>query len=1211
MSETITAAPAPHKRRSWLKIATWAVGLVVLLMVVVYFVATSSAFFKGVILPKASAALNATITVSDASISPFSQVVLKDLRVQTTGPDPLVLAPEVRLRYSLMSILRGQIKVEEVTLASPTVTLVQNPDGTSNLDPILKAQAGKAPKAPEPAKPATPSKPLQVDLTKLALTDATVRQIKLYSGNRRDLTELAHMNVTLENLKNGQTAKLTMDANISVQNNPPAPGAAATLEAKVNGSFNFALTPDLKPGSIQGSSRLEVVRATGALAQAAAFAAQFDCEVTPTEIKQAALRVLKGSTRLAEFLVSGTLDLAKAEGHLTAKLINVDKNLLNLAGANAGIDFGTTTISSTNDLVLAKSGTAIALSGQFDLNQFQVTRTNQTTPSLDLRADYSLSVDTASSVATLKTFSLIGMQKGNNFLQGNLTSPMTVDWGKTGNAVGDSALNVAISHFDLADWKAFLGSVAPAGDVNMKFQLLSQQGGKQLTFDFTSDINQLTAGTGSNQISQLNISLRMRGKAASFNQFDIPEYNLQIARQDQPLAGVSGTVNLNQTNQTADIQLNAQLFLSRLAQALARPDLAVASGTVELKTHIIQKQAAQNISGGLTLSDLTGTIANSTFQHYGANADLDVAITPQQVQIRKIEGKLTEGQKEGGLFTLTGTYDLSNQVARISSKASNFNQNGLRPFLAGALGDKSLTSVAVNASADALYDPKGASSIKADLQITNLVVNDPKGQIPATPLETTAQLDIGMDKLVTEIRKCQLGLTPTARATNQLLLTGRIDMSRTNLIQGNLKLAADSIDLTRYYDIFGSQKKPATTTAPGAKPPPATTPVAAGPETEPEGKQLPVTNFTAEASIRRLYLHEVEVADFACSTRINGGRVTVDPFKLNLNGAPVSSTVDLDLGVRGYKYNLAFSSAPIPLAPLVNTFQPERKGLLSGTFTAQGNLKGEGTTGPSLQTNLSGAFNLSSTNLNLAIDKIPSDGLYTRLLKTVVNAIVLIPDLAKNPSSTLTSLLAPSAGGSSAGSDLGKSPINAIVARGQIGSGRVDLLQTMIESPAFRADATGTITLAAVLTNSPIQIPVAVSIDRAVAQRINLLPENTPTNATYVRLPDFLAMNGTVGEPKTEINKLALAGTAIQGLSGLGGRNSGLLQGIGSALTGTKSSGTNAPSTGTNPPSGKLGGLLQGLGGALGGSRSAPTNAPGTNQPPSGNLLNNLFGPKK
>jgi uncharacterized protein involved in outer membrane biogenesis len=292
MAEANVSPAAPRKRRSWLRTISLILGVLVVLMIVVYFVATSSAFFKGVILPRVSKSLNAQVTVADASISPFSQVVLHDLKVQTTGPDPLVTAPEVRLRYSLMDIIGGHINVDEVTLTTPTIVLVQNPDGTSNLDPILKSQN----KPSEPSKPSAPSKPMQVNIKKIALTDGTVRQIKLYKGNNRDMTELSHVNVSLDNLQNGQTAKLALAADIKMDNNPPAPGTNGTLQAKLNGNLSLALSADLKPSSIQGNTRLDVTRAEGSLAQAASLSAILDCDVTPSDIKQVALRFQRANT---------------------------------------------------------------------------------------------------------------------------------------------------------------------------------------------------------------------------------------------------------------------------------------------------------------------------------------------------------------------------------------------------------------------------------------------------------------------------------------------------------------------------------------------------------------------------------------------------------------------------------------------------------------------------------------------------------------------------------------------------------------------------------------------------------------------------------------------------------------------------------------------------------------------------------------------------
>src|SRR5262249_9227621 len=146
--------------------------------------------------------------------------------------------------------------------------------------------------------------------------------------------------------------------------------------------------------------------------------------------------------------------------------------------------------------------------------------------------------------------------------------------------------------------------------------------------------------------------------------------------------------------------------------------------------------AIQDVTGNFTLAELTGTVGKNTFRNFGTTADVDVGMTPQLVQIRKISGKITEGSNSGGTFNLAGTYGLTNKLTQLTAKLADFNQNGLRPFLEPALGDKKLVSVALNANASVHYDPAAASEVKADMAITNLVVSDPKGQFPATPLET-------------------------------------------------------------------------------------------------------------------------------------------------------------------------------------------------------------------------------------------------------------------------------------------------------------------------------------------------------------------------------------------------------------------------------------------------------------------------------------------
>ena len=254
-------APPQKKRHRWLRFFAGLAVVVIILIVVVGFVVTSPAFIKSVVLPRAGAAMNADITVSSISFNPFKQIVLRDLKVQAIGQAPVFTASEVSVRYHLWDILRGNIHVDEIALNSPTVELVQNPDGSSNLDPLLKALQGKPAQASKP-KPAS-SKAPQIDLGRLTLRNVSLVEIKNYGGGRSNVLALTNLDLTLSNVKNGQSAALQLSAALRVDQNPPG-GTNGFLAAAINGNFNFALTPDLKPASASGKAQLSVSSAGGA-----------------------------------------------------------------------------------------------------------------------------------------------------------------------------------------------------------------------------------------------------------------------------------------------------------------------------------------------------------------------------------------------------------------------------------------------------------------------------------------------------------------------------------------------------------------------------------------------------------------------------------------------------------------------------------------------------------------------------------------------------------------------------------------------------------------------------------------------------------------------------------------------------------------------------------------------------------------------------------
>jgi len=214
----------------------------------------------------------------------------------------------------------------------------------------------------------------------------------------------------------------------------------------------------------------------------------------------------------------------------------------------------------------------------------------------------------------------------------------------------------------------------------------------------------------------------------------------------------------------------------------------------------------------------------------------------------------------------------------------------------------------------------------------------------------------------------------------------------------------------------------------------------------------------------------------------------------------------------------------LPYAPLVDTFAPALKGKLGGAITAQGHVTGAGITGAGLQKNLNGQFYVATTNLNLSVIDVKNP-----LIKGVINVIAVLPELVSNPTAAITSILGLGQNGGSLMTQLQQSPLQIITVRAIAGSGKINLDQTLVQSAAFQATAQGTITLNQVFTNSTLNIPVTIALSQSIATKLNLRGADT-ANATYVPMPQFLTMTGTLGNSKTDINHLALAGTVMKGV---------------------------------------------------------------------------------
>lgn len=1152
---------------AWGKWIAIVCGALAALLVIAYFVVTSSGFIKAVILPKAGQALNARVTAESVSLSPFSSVSVAGLRVETTGPEPLLTAKSARVRYSLIDILRGNINVNEIAIASPVVQIVENPDGTSNLDPILNRQKSEDPSSDS-------DEPVRLSLRDVSLKDGIVRQIQKNADGTQQTTELAGLNIALDRLGNGQSGKLTLNAGLTLAQTGGATND--TLRGTINGGYDIALSDDLLPTTITGSTKLAVTSAQGGYADLTGFGGALDADLTPTELRRVALLFTKNDQRLGEIRASGPFDLERGTGNVRLEILSLDKNALALLAAAQGIDFRESAINSTNQITISQEATFFAASGTLSGTEISISRGQTTTPEMNLHASYEATLNTAEKSAVLQKLEISGSAEGRQFLRTELDRQMNLSWGEAVKGFRDASLNIVLTNFNLGQWGPVFGTNITAGMLQANVSLAAQQDGKVLKTDLSVGVNGLGAVSGTNRVQNLDAALDLRGTLEKLNILNVDRYSFSLRQGGAEVLQGTGAAHYEMDNKNTKAQLSARGSLPQVLALVPVSGLTAREGRLELSANYSETGGQQRAVGSVTVASFTGAYDPYQFEKFQAVFEYQLEMDPRKIEIPSLALTFSQEFHAGGSIDLAGRYNRQDQTGQFTFRTVDLNQNTFRPFLAPSLGENQLVSISLNSAGEAVLNSQGENAIKGSFKIGNWVVKDPAGKLPSKPLAAELTVDAGMREETLALRSVALKLSPTERAKNELRIEGKIDLGATNPAPSNLAIRSDSLDLTPYYDMFAAPTNAAAKTDPPA--------AETEPPREPEPMQLPLEQFAADLKIDQLFVREMAISNWTGQLTIRSNVLDLRPFKFDLNGGPVELNATVDTGVTGYRYDLAFKAHGVPLEPLVNTFSTGRSNRLDGFLVADTRLTGAGTTGTNLRQNLGGHFSLNLTNLNYELV-----GPKLRRIVVPISLALGVPELTQTP-------------------------INWTFARAEIGKGMVDLKQLAVQSEAFYAESSGAITLANVITNSSLNLPLQISLRRSLAEKTRLIPSDTPTNAKYAKLPQFVSVKGTLGAPEADINKLVLAGILARGTAGLGvnlgSEKAGqVLEKVGDLLTGQPGGAAtnNAPAeTATN--SSPVGGLLRGLGGLLGGDsgRTNATNSSGTNAPARRNPLDLL-----
>ena len=782
------------RKRRGLKIFGAGCGVVAVLMIAGYFLATSGWFLKAVVLPRLSAVVGAAVTAESIAWSPFSTLKLTGLKVQTQGTEPVARADGVLVRYDLLALLRGGVRVAEASLEAPVVQVVVKADGTSNLDPILKSLGGGT--QPPPASPAAAGEPLPFLLEQVTLKNGTLRWVKALPAGGNQVAEITQLQITADHLGRGGAGRLEIAADLRWDEGM-ASRSNGVLAAKLDAKVGFDLDANLRPLSLKGGVELTVAEALGPYAAAADLRVALDADVSATETRTLALRLYQGAAPLGSLSAGGPFDPTRLDGRLQLILEGIDRRALNLAGALFGADFNATRVSSTNVVELAE-GARIAVNGQVAVNQFSLTRKGLTTPALDMTTTYQVTVEPASRRAWLQAFAVKVAQGQSELLGAALAKPMRLDWGAGANAVEESSFSLALRGLNLADWRAFTDDSTLAGQLDFRLDAQAEQAGRKLKLAGEAGLANFAARLGSNHLEHAGLTLTFGAEVADFNRVRLTAFDARVTHERQAALhlGASGQVEVK--NAAVDLQTALEVSLPPLAALLGDPRVKASSGVFNFEGRVQQRPPSsplnqpaipdRSVAGTLRLGALTGVFGAYAFDRFETRVEGEVSLNNQVVAIKKFVAEARQSDQPGGRFELGGAYDFSKTNGQAAFRLTDLNQTLLRSFAAPYLGSNQLESIVINGNGNATFDPRAESSITGNFQADNVVVTDPAGRWPKTPATFRIDFEGALKEDLVELRRCVGGIDQDHLNGGKFDARGRFDL-KTRVGQGSVKVS--------------------------------------------------------------------------------------------------------------------------------------------------------------------------------------------------------------------------------------------------------------------------------------------------------------------------------------------------------------------------------------------------------------------------------------
>jgi AsmA protein len=320
-------------KKPWLRIVAIVVAVLIVILIALPFLINVNSY-RPKIESEATDALGRAVTIGNLSLHLFSGVVEADNVAIADDPafgkSPFVTAQSLRIGVELLPLIFSrQIKITEIALEKPQITLLRTPKGTWNYSTL----GGPSAKKTEEAKPGQAPAPTNVSVAKLNINDGTLLVGRANSRVKPRVYDKVNITVTdfsatsqfpfklTANTPSGGTVDITGKA--GPINATDASKTPSDTTVKIN-NMNIAATGFIDPATgIGGIANFDgTLTSDGSKAKAVGTFTGTKLTLAPKASPAPKTVVIKHTVNVdldneSGTLAQGDISIGKAQAHLT------------------------------------------------------------------------------------------------------------------------------------------------------------------------------------------------------------------------------------------------------------------------------------------------------------------------------------------------------------------------------------------------------------------------------------------------------------------------------------------------------------------------------------------------------------------------------------------------------------------------------------------------------------------------------------------------------------------------------------------------------------------------------------------------------------------------------------------------------------------------------------------------------------------------------